>query len=506
MQQTEAFPGLQTALISGLAAIFIYLLSIGDFIELRSSFVWLTTLLLIYLAIEISRVRRLHPTRWLINPAVLCSLMTFILYFGITNLLYFLPADLIRITGLLPEVTPSMNKLMFLVMIGALAMWLGYWSPIAARVTFWGSLVRFRSRYFKFGREPKSWVLPVLVLISLISRLTQVRLGVFGYSSSYERLLEAASYTQYLYLGSLLGTLSLVVAAFQYYSPNRSRGAIIWFFGIFIIELIFGFLLGFKTAVVMPFIIVLLCQYMRTGRLSRYFLIAIPLSLVIAFAVIEPFRYAKTEEEKLGVEFNSTSLTNIAKTLSGTTPAALYAASKTATKEQASLLVSIMARANLTYTGAVGIQYADDNENLPEGSPEFLDTIIYAPFYAWIPRFLWESKPVWDIGVWYTRTVMGYGHNGATAMGLFTYLYFAGGVIVVFGSLFFIGFMQRVIFFFTHPWKSDAGAIVFMGMLSSTVMIAEGAFNGVMVSFFRDFPLILILTAFCYARIRIILR
>ena len=110
MRQTVGFPGLQTALISGLAATFIYLLSIGEFIGLRSAFVLLTLLLLIYLALEISRVRRLHPARWLINPAVLCSLMTFMLGFGITNLLYFLPEDSIAIIGLLPEVTESMNS------------------------------------------------------------------------------------------------------------------------------------------------------------------------------------------------------------------------------------------------------------------------------------------------------------------------------------------------------------------------------------------------------------
>lgn len=500
MRQKSGFPGLQTALISGLAATFIYLLSIGDFIELRSSFVLLTLLLLIYLALEISRVRRLHPVRWLINPAVVCSLMTFLLGFGMTNLLYFLPETLI---GSIQEVTASMNKMMLLVMIGALGMWLGYWSPLAARVTVWGSLVRFRTRIFKFDAEPKAWVLPGLVLLSLVSRLLQIRLGIFGYSSNYERLIEAASYTQYLSMVASLGTLALVIATLQYYSPHQGRRARTRFLGIFIYELIFGFLGGFKTSVVMPFIIVLLCQYLRIGRISRHLLIAIPLALVVAFAVIEPFRYAKNMEDKYENGFDSTSLTNIAKTMSGS---ALSSAAAEVTEEQVSIIVRIMSRSNLTHTGSLGITFADDHENLPAGSPDFLGGIIFAPLHAWIPRFLWEGKPVWDQAVWYTHEVMGYSHNSSTAMGLFTYLYFAGGIIVVFGSLFFIGLIQRVLFFFTHPWKSVAGAIVFMSMLSTTSMIAEGAFNGVMVSLFRDLPLVLVLIAFFYARIRIIIR
>ena len=494
IRQTSGFPGLQTALICGLAATFIYLLSTGGFIGLRSAFVLQTLLLLVYLALEISRVRRLHPVRWLINPAVFCSLMTFLLGFCISNLLYFLPEVLV---GPVEEVTASMNKLMFLVMVGALAMWLGYWSPLAARLAVWGSLVRFRTRIFKFDAEPKAWVLPGLVLVSLVSRLLMIRLGIFGYSSNYERLIEAASYTQYLSMMSSLGTLALVIATLQYYSPHQDRRARNWFLGIFICELIFGFLGGFKTSVVMPFIIVLLCQYLRIGLISRHLLIAIPLALVVAFAVIEPFRAAKNFHLKYGDGFDSTSLTNIANTMSVAT---LAAATADVTEEQVSIIVKIMSRSNLTHVGSLGIAFADDHENLPAGSPDFLGGIIFAPLHAWIPRLLWEGKPIWDQGLWYTHTVMGYSHNSSTAMGLFTYLYFAGGVIVVFGSLFFMGLIQRLLFFVTRPWMSASGATVFMAMLSTTSMIAEGAFNGVMVS------LVLILTAFIYLRIRIIIR
>ena len=195
MRQTSAVLALPTALVTGLAATFIYLLSIANLIGLRTTFILLTLLLLFYLALEISRVRRLHPERWLINPAVVCSLMTFVLGFGMSNLLYFLPETLTESTQ---EVTASMNKMMLLVMIGALAMWLGYWSPLAARLTVLGPLVRFHTWIFKFDAEPKAWVLPLLVLVSLVSRLIRIRLGIFGYSSNYERLIEANSYSQYL--------------------------------------------------------------------------------------------------------------------------------------------------------------------------------------------------------------------------------------------------------------------------------------------------------------------
>ncbi len=340
---------------------------------------------------------------------------------------------------------------------------------------------------------PKAWVLPGLVLLSLASRLIQVRLGVFGYSSNYDRLIEAASYTQYLSMGASLGKLALVVAAFQYYSPHLGRRARTWFFGILAYEIMFGLLSGMKSAVVIPFIIVLLCQYLRIGRVSRHWLIAIPLAIMIAFAVIEPFRAAKNED----AGFKGTSLTSIVNTMTGST---LSAANEVGTEDKASFLLSVMGRSNLTYVGSLGIAFADDNENLPAGSPEFLGDMLFAPLHAWIPRFLWEGKSLGNIGLWYTQTVIGFDFFSSTAMGIFTYLYFAGGTIMVFGGLFFIGFIQRVLFFVTQPWISAAGGVVFISMLTTTAIIAESAFNGILVSLYRDLPLVLILTAFLYKR------
>lgn len=492
MRQTPAFTALLAALVAGFAAGFIYLLSITDVIDLRTAFVLLTSLLLIYLAIEVNRVRRLHPVRWLINPAVLCSLMVFVLGFGVTNILYFLPENMPYLVGSRPGVTASMNKLMLLAVIGALAMWLGYWSPLASRLMTRGSLVRLRTKFFEFDAEPKVWALVGLVFASLASRLIQIQLGLFGYSSSYDRYIEAASYTQYLSMGSSLGKLALVIAAFQYYSPQLGRRVSAWFFGILAYEIMFGFLTGSKAVVVMPLIIVMLCQYLRIGRASRQWIIAIPLALMIAYTVVEPFRVALNEDADL----KGKSLASTANTLMDSTSSAAHEAD---TEEKTALLLRIMSRLNITYVGSLGITFADNNESLPAGSPEFLENILLAPLHAWIPRFLWEGKPLGNSGMWYTQTVMGLDQITTTAMGPFTYLYFAGGIIAVFLGFIFIGFIQRVIFFIMQPWVSPIGGVAFLSILS-TLIVWENAFNGIIVSLFRELPLVLILLIFLYKR------
>jgi hypothetical protein len=513
IRQTSAFFVLLTALVIGLSATFIYLLSVADFIGLRTAFVLLTLLLLIYFALEVNRVRLLHPVRWLMNPVVLCSLMTFVLYFGVTNLLYFLPEDFVALIDVRPEVTPLMNKLMLLVVIGAVAMWLGYWSPLAARLTVKGPLVKFHNLFFKVKAAPNAWVLPVLILISLASRLIQVRLGVFGYSSNYERLIEAASYTQYLSMAGSLGKLALVVATFNYYSPHLRRQARIWFFGILAYEILFGFLSGFKSAVVFPFIIVLLCHYLRVGRVSRYWLIAIPLGIMVAYAVIEPFRLMRNNNADI-----DTSLISIVNTMATSTLSEVVEVESDhdfgPVYTEAPVLLNMMNRFNLTSVGSLGISFADDYENQSAASepfsvesPKFIWDIILAPLHAWIPRFLWgEGKSLGNTGLWYTQAVVNpiSGHEvySSTAMGIFTNLYFAGGTIAIFCGFFFIGFINRLLFFITQPWISDAGGIVFMSMLTTTAIIAEVPFNGIIVSIFRQLPLVLIMMVFFYKPMR----
>jgi hypothetical protein len=492
MKQSSLFIQLLTACITGFSAGLIYLLSVTDAIESKIVFTLLTLLLLFYLAIEIKRLHRLHPLRWLINPVVLCSVMTFFLSFGASNFLYFLPEDSIAAVGLYPEITTAMNKLMLLVIIGAIAMWLGYWSSFATRLTNHGILVKLRNKFFNRDRKLKNWVLPLLVFIGIASRLEQIKLGVFGYSSNYDRLIEAGAYTQYLALGASLSKLALVLAALQYYSPRSSHQIKLWLLGILLTEILFGFLSGMKSAVAMPLVILLLCQYLRSGRFSHITLIATFLTITVAYVVIEPFRAMKNED----TAFTGTSLVSIVSLMAESTSAA---SSAQIAVDDTPVAISFMARSNLTWIGSLGIEFADSYETLPEDSPKFLEDIFLSPLHAWIPRFIWDSKPLGNLGLWYTHTVMGHDFLSSTGMGPFTYLYFAGGAIAVFLGFFFIGFIQRVFFFITQPSISSAGGLVFFSMLTTLVSI-DSSVNSIFITLCRELPIVLILQSFFYQR------
>jgi len=464
-------------------------LSSMDALSQRSLFTSMTLLLLAYLATELSRLRRVHPQRWLINPVAMASFLTFGLSFGVSNVLFFLPPETIDAVGLVPDVTPAMVKLMWLVLLGAIAMWLGYWSPLAARLSDSG-MQRRAARWIRKTPKPRVLAVPLLSAVALVARLLQVRLGIFGYSSSHEQLSALGGITQYLGMLASLGLLALVLAALTYFwepGSARNKG---WLVAVLMIEVAFGLLSGFKSQVAMPFVIIGACHYLRNGRLPVKWIAGFLIALVFAYAVIEPFRDAIREDGG----GRQRSFAQIAGTM-----ATAQGESDTHAMGGAQTWVKILARSSLTFDGSAGIEFRDSREAMPDGSPQFLKNMLLAPAYAWIPRIIWTEKPVGDLGLWYTRVVKRKNIMSATASGPITYVYLAGGTLAV--AVFFglLGIVQRAFFFLIMPTKKPAGALILLAMLP-TLSNVPSAVDGMLVDIFRTLPLLVLLQLVLYRR------
>lgn len=486
---TSLSPHLLVFVVGSVAIVLAWTSSI-EVLSQRSLFIAMTMLLLAYLAMELLRLRRTQPHRWLINPVALASILTFGLSFGVTNALFFSPQETIRAVGLVPNVSPAMVKLMALVLLGAMAMWLGYWSPLAKRLSGAG-MQRKLAPWIRSSSRPHALAVPLLAAVAFLARLIQVRLGVFGYSSSYNQLISMGGITQYLSMLASLGTVALVLAALTYYwNPCSARFRTILLL-MLVIEVAFGFLSGFKSQVAMPFVIVGLCRYLRTGRVPGSWIVLFLVAIVVAYGVIEPFRDAR----RLDRSTEQRSFGDIAETM-----ASARGTSMPISGNRPPTWVLVLSRSSLTYDGSIGIEYKDVNETLPEGSPKFLTNMILAPAYAWIPRIIWREKPLGDLGLWYTRVVMKRNVLSATASGPVTYLYFAGGALAIFIFFGALGIFQRAYFALLTPSAKPAGALVFLGMLQ-TLSTVPTAIDGMLVDIFRTLPLLVLLQLLLFRRV-----
>jgi hypothetical protein len=467
------------------------ILSLQQLIEDQFVFAALTLLLLAYLLYEVIQIRQTYPQRWLLHPVVICAVMFFFLGYCGTNVLFFLPSSAIDYLGLVPGVSPAMLTHQYLVLLGALALFVGYRSPLAAHFTHPHKVERFKNRFFPRTDVLSGWAIPIIMAIGFGGRVLAITLGIYGYGGDYssERLLETSAYSQYLSLAGSLGSLALLLAALCYFAVGSQRRAAFWFWTSLFIEIFFGFLSGMKSAVGMPLVISGCALYLQRGIIPKRWIVLTIGSIIVAYAVIEPFRNARQER---GATLTSvTSIVNVI--LEGSKR------KSSPTSEEYSLITAVASRMNLSYIGSFGIDYADLHDQLPPSSPAFLANIFLAPLHAVVPRFIWDTKPLETLGLWYTKEIMGHDNFSATAMGPFTYLYFAGGYVAVGIAFFIIGVFQRMLFFYFSPSDSLAGAVVYLAMLYPLAVI-DSSVNGIIINIVRNVPLLLILMQLIFRR------
>ena len=97
------------ALVALLALLIYAVLSI-DLITNSLGLAAYTLLLLGYLYVETKNLWTRETHLFWINPVVLASIFTFVVTFGVTNVLFFLPEDVLVLEGLEPIATPWMNR------------------------------------------------------------------------------------------------------------------------------------------------------------------------------------------------------------------------------------------------------------------------------------------------------------------------------------------------------------------------------------------------------------
>jgi len=448
----------------------------------------LTILLLAYIGYEIFMEHSEGKDRILSDPCVLSSIVTFGIFFGISNFPFFGTTDYEFGDSFQDVNYVWMNRAMLLVGVSAVAMWIGYGSAVGKYAT---SQLR-ESRYLKkFLRKSYRLRWPVIwlcLIVSIFSRYAQISLGIFGYSSEIEQLYALAPFRQYLDIGASLGRVGLVGVSLAYFSGDDRSFYMKCTLIIFLLyEVAFGFLSGLKLQSIAPLIIVGLCRYVFVGKIPIWNILAAAIVLYFAYMIIEPFRFMRYSDES----FKNRDI--------AATGSAMWDIAKDPERfsfEETSYRQSFVLRSGLTLEAARSIRFKEESR-LPDDAPKFLQKILISPIYAFVPRLLWQGKPIADIGIWYGRAVYGTKIDlGSSAMSPVGYLYFAGGGIAVLVGFCLLGLMLRV--FCYSFWNIGSGGMfVFLGMLGMYFWI-DSDVAGVFISTFRFLPLLIISQRFLF--------
>lgn len=461
-------------------ALSIYSLHVSGLVADRIAYGLLTLVLLSLVFLEIRGAQRRNPNLWLVEPVVLASILTFALSYGFSNFLFLLPQQEQFVMSRDIGFHTPMVQAQYYSVLALGFMWLGYRMDISVSL----GLALLRSFPMPRFSPVSMLVILGLLAISVLARGQQVSLGIFGYATTEDALTSSANVSQYLAILAKLGLLALAISTLQANRTGATRRDRYLAGVILVIEISFGLLSGFKAAVVLPVLVVLMCRYLAGRGVSRSMVLSFLGLLIIAYMVIEPFRARYNDSGRLGLNNYADIASMLAVQESTPTGHDL---------EGGSLFQELALRSNLSNIGAYGIVYADDASRDSSGDPNFLENLLLAPAYAFVPRAIWESKPLANVGHWYTTRVLGRQIQSSTAMGPVTWLYMAGGVTAVLLGFFVIGLVQRMVFVWFARGEGFGGAVVYFGVAGNFAFLPS-AIDTLFVTLLRDVPAMLVLS------------
>lgn len=462
-----------TAVVAALVPLL--LLDLQDGGAQEAVFVLLNLGLILYIAWEIVRLYRRNRRMALVQPPLIASIMLFGKSYIAPNIPFFFGLDnpvALRFMAWREDYEYWLNMALFGTFLAVIAMWQGYNGRVGERLAARVQRLMLRQNLVASGFNPNMLAVVILTLLSVATVFIQVRLGIFGYSSTRDSLQEAQGVSAWLTLISQGGSLAFLVLCLTVFSPGKRTGAAVWalFVSVLVWQFATGFLSGFKSQVVTPVIVLGVAYYMARGRLSLGLVVLSFVMLVAAFQTIEPFRKARYFDPG----FDGTSISSIV----GTFWNAATHPGDYVREDDAMSIEEIAARTDLITFTAVSLDYSHNRE-LDEGAPQFVKNLLLIPLNAFVPRVLWQGKTVANDGWWFNAYVLGSGPEtrSATGMGPVSYLYFGGGFIMVFAGFYFIGVLQRVAFSAFVP-LGLGGWIIFLGTLPTLAIVPSNVAAG----------------------------
>nr|WP_141657232.1 hypothetical protein [Thiocapsa sp. KS1] len=450
-------------------------------------------MLVVYNLVEMYRVKQRGKDEWYISPALWCGLFTFILGYGLANPLYLLlPDDMLFGMGIVPGITDAMLWTVGYAFVGAVGLYFGYWAISSVRITRWFWVRSLKRRILKGPNAALTLnMVVVMFVLSVAARLMMVKVGQYGYSMDHSTFHESVGYIAYLSILGGAGRIALLLYAMERFriSPaTRAKSAVLY--GMLMIEVLLGVLAGFKSQVIMPFIIVGIGYFIARRRVPITFIVLGILAFPVAFAIVEPFR-----------EVRNTDAGFVSNDIGYLIGAVIEGQRRSPEEDAASTWGVFVLKSNLLYPSSLGVEYAksDVRERLRPYEPEFLSHLLLSPVLAVVPRFVWPSKPMTpQVGGWARAFILGRDDGGgAFGIGPIAYLVLAGGGIAVFVAFLVIGFLQRIVFSITTPWMSMPGLVVFIFVAQNFLMIDSNV-SGVIGNVFRGFALGLLAQYFLF--------
>jgi hypothetical protein len=235
-------------------------------------------------------------------------------------------------------------------------------------------------------RSVGAWIM-ILALASSVTRLYLLKNHLYSYLASFEAFDQNLAAVQVLGGLEHLGNYALILAAIEHYSQPSDPRRRFLFYAVLASESVWGLVSGMKGVFMWSFLAVIIVSSRIRQRLRIAGLLGLVLLLILLYPFSERYRLiVRTAGAEVGSLSAAGEAGEQAFSLSATQTSGMtgwLGSGADATIRRLSVLEGVAA---VIYLG-------------PTGDWIRMRGVWWTlPFYAFVPRFVWSSKPIDDIG------------------------------------------------------------------------------------------------------------
>ena len=262
-----------------------------------------------------------------------------------------------------------------------------------------------------------------LYAIGFITKVYLLRNHLFSYTTSMDKYYGNLASMQVLNYVSQFGTLALIVATIERYRRRHDRLWRMLFIAALISEVFWGLISGMKGQVLQNFLVVALVSSFVMRKLNLRWFVILFFGLVLLYPFVNAYRAALNSG---GAEVTS---------FATAAEAGQIALNKTGEDESTGGdfwregLDHALTRLDLL-TSVANVLSLGPRASMVKGDVHWW----MLPFYPFVPRFIWPSKPILNEGGWFTVALSG-GSGDAKTIGSSTAVTYPGDLYLQFGWL-----------------------------------------------------------------------
>ena len=403
-------------------------------------------------------VGKLRKGMSIINPIIVATVFMFLLSYGFPVLFQYFNYSEIRY---LPKYSTLVHAMLY-ANVGFLTLWYTYNS------SFFDSILSNLNKYSKWfvkNLKIRKQLIYFFLFLSILFNLNSIYSGNYGVLATIyadENSIGIMDQVAYFFSTALKGIVFL--QAWQYFKYNIGKKM---FICSFFTLLFFQLLSGYKGAVVLTFIILFVANYFAVKKVNIKLGVVCFFALVVAYGIVNPYRDYLVYSGNI-----PSSISDIISCIYN----GVVLQSQVISNEDVSVLNEVMSRFTTLPELALFIEYKEKLGLHVPRDPDFFYLCYTIPAQLLVPRFLWPSKPVNDLGVWWvSNTVTGNMSNSSSPFGPIGFLYLTYDVLAIVIGFIIISFMLKLCSKLLQS-KRDGAVLVGIILLSS-LYVNEAGFN-----------------------------